>query len=101
MDSQSKDLVPIRRKGRAVAPHKAIIAPVIGARNVLTNSPWTYVALWLKRGRKDKALLYWQQVQEFYKVSLGLPTIFRTIRYYGPEDGISRIIEAVDSLRQD
>ena len=74
MDTQSKDLLPIKWKGRLIAPHKAIVAPVIGARNVLTNSPWTYVALWLKRGRNDKALLYWQQAQEFYKVSLGLPS---------------------------
>jgi hypothetical protein len=73
MDTQPKDLLPVKWKGRIIAPHKAIIAPVVGARNVLTNSPWTYVALWLKRGRKDKALLYWQQAQEFYKVSLGLP----------------------------
>jgi uncharacterized protein (UPF0332 family) len=73
MDATSKDLIQIKFRGRSISPHKAIVAPVIGARNVLTNSPWTYVALWLKRGGKDKALLYWQQAQEFHKVSLGLP----------------------------
>ncbi|RTM07962.1 MAG: hypothetical protein EKK33_29675 [Bradyrhizobiaceae bacterium] len=73
MGDISKDLLQIKFRGRAIPPHKAVIAPIIGARNVLTNSPWTYVALWLKRGGKDKALLYWQQAQEFHKVSLGLP----------------------------
>src|ERR1700682_861507 len=69
----AKDLLFIKLKGRSIGPHKALMSPAVGARNVLTNSPWTYVALWLKRGRRDKALLYWQQAQEFYKVSLGLP----------------------------
>ncbi|MCA6124655.1 hypothetical protein J6500_22575 [Bradyrhizobium sp. WSM 1704] len=73
MDELPKGLLPIKFKGRAVAPHKAIISPVIGSRNVLTNSPWTYVALWLKRSGKDRALFYWQQAQEFHKASLGLP----------------------------
>ncbi len=83
MDEASRKLIQIRFRGRAVPPHKAILAPVIGARNVLTNSPWTYVALWLKRGGKDKALLYWQQAQEFHKVSLGLaPQSAPLLLYY-------------------
>ena len=33
-------------------------------------------------------------------MALGIPTIFRTIQYFGPTDGIARVIETVDSLRQ-
>lgn len=33
-------------------------------------------------------------------MALGIPTIFRTIQYRGPQDGIALIIEAVNSLRQ-
>jgi hypothetical protein len=47
--------------------------PVLGERTVLTNSPWTFVALWLKRKHADRALFYWEQAQEFQKVAKGLP----------------------------
>jgi hypothetical protein len=67
-----RDIIILNLKGRLIGPHKALMSPAIGARTVLTNSPWTYVALWLKRERKDKALFYWQQAEEFYNVSLGL-----------------------------
>lgn len=33
-------------------------------------------------------------------MALGIPTIFRTIQYYGQDDGIKRIVEATNSLRQ-
>lgn len=42
-------------------------------RTVLTNSPWTYVALWLKWRRKVRASFYWEQAEEFHRASLGLP----------------------------
>jgi hypothetical protein len=64
---------PITLNGRELTPHKASIHPLLDARNVLTNSPWTFAALWLKRNRKDKALFYWEQAHEFYKASAGLP----------------------------
>jgi YaaC-like Protein len=60
-------------KQREIGPQKAIVAPLLSARTVLTNSPWTFVALWLRRNRKPEALFYWEQAQEFHKVSVGLP----------------------------
>ena len=33
-------------------------------------------------------------------MALGIPTVFRTIQYYGQNDGITRIVEATNSLRQ-
>lgn len=58
---------------REIGPHKSLVAPSFKSRNVLTNSPWTFVALWLQRNRKVQALFYWEQAQEFHKVSVGLP----------------------------
>jgi hypothetical protein len=66
-------LIPIRLSGREVMPRKAIISPDFGAKTVLTNSPWTFVGLWLKRHKKRDALYYWDQAQQFYKASVGLP----------------------------
>jgi hypothetical protein len=64
---------PVKLKGREITPHKAVVAPLLNSRNVLTNSPWTFVSLWLKRNRKSTALYYWEQAHEFHKVSVGLP----------------------------
>ena len=66
-------IAPIKLKQRAIGPHKAVVAPLLNSRNVLTNSPWTFVALWLQRNRKPKALFYWQQAQELHSASVGLP----------------------------
>jgi YaaC-like Protein len=65
--------VPLRLNGREVSLHKAIMQPHFGSRTVLTNSPWTYVALWLKRNRKKETLYYWEQAQQFHTASIGLP----------------------------
>lgn len=67
------DIVPTKLHSRALKPHKTVMQPILGERTVLTNSPWTFVALWLKRQRKERALFYWQQAHEFYKVAQGLP----------------------------
>src|SRR5258708_412801 len=69
----SASIFPVRSSGREIGPHKAVVAPLLRARNVLTNSPWSFVTLWLQRNRSDHALFYWQQAHEFYKVSVGLP----------------------------
>jgi hypothetical protein len=63
----------VKLKRREISPHKTLVAPLLNSRNVLTNSPWTFVALWLQRNHKPKALFYWEQAQEFHKVSVGLP----------------------------
>ncbi|MGD9713455.1 MAG: YaaC family protein [Thermomicrobiales bacterium] len=63
----------VKHKGRELAPHKASVNQIIGSRTVLTKSPWTFVALWLKREKKDEAAFYWEQAREFHRVSEGLP----------------------------
>ena len=66
-------IAAVKLQRREIGPHKAVVAPLLNSRNVLTNSPWTFVALWLQRNHKPKALFYWEQAQEFHKVSVGLP----------------------------
>jgi hypothetical protein len=63
----------VRLRGRELGLHKAVMSPLLNSRNVLTNSPWTFVGLWLKRNRKSQALFYWEQAEEFHKASVGLP----------------------------
>jgi len=67
------DIALLKLKQREVGPHKAIIAPLLNSRTVLTNSPWTFVALWLQRNHKPQALFYWEQAQQFHSASVGLP----------------------------
>lgn len=65
--------IPIRISGKSVPVYKAALKPAFGVRTVLTNSPWTFVELWLKRNKKSEALFYWDQARHFYNASLGLP----------------------------
>jgi uncharacterized protein (UPF0332 family) len=63
----------IKIAGKEVSFHKSIVQPEFGKRNVLTNSPWAFVELWLKRNRKDEALEYWEQARHFHLASVDLP----------------------------
>lgn len=42
-------------KRRALRPHKALHAAQFEMRSVLTNDPFNYVDLWLRRQRKTDA----------------------------------------------
>jgi hypothetical protein len=59
--------------GRELLFHKAISQPDFRTRNVLTNSPWTFVDLWLKRNGHREALLYWEHAKHFYFAANTLP----------------------------
>jgi hypothetical protein len=66
-------IIPIQSKtGKILTPHKAILSAQFDARTVLTESPWEFVSLWLKRKQQDNALVLWNQAREFHQVSLGL-----------------------------
>jgi hypothetical protein len=71
--AQRMAIAAVKLKQREIGPHKAVVAPLLSSRTVLTNSPWTFVALWLRRNRKQQALFYWEQAREFHKASVGLP----------------------------
>jgi hypothetical protein len=63
-------------------PHKAAINPELKSRNVLTNSPWDFVELWLKKKKKKEALFYWNQAKEFHHASNGLPRQSAPLLHY-------------------
>lgn len=63
---------PIKINGKLITLQKAIDKPLFGSRNVLTNSRWEFVELWLKKEKKTEALFYWTQAKEFNKAALGL-----------------------------
>jgi hypothetical protein len=65
---------PVKISNRILVPHKAIVSPSFGELTVLTNSPWNFVSLWLKRNNQKKAIIYWEQARHFYDASTGLPT---------------------------
>jgi YaaC-like Protein len=65
-------VVPVRLNGRSFQPHKAIVRPLLGTRTVLTNSPWAFVSLWLKRESKEEALFFWDQARQFYTGAAGM-----------------------------
>jgi YaaC-like Protein len=64
--------IPLRIDGRQLKPHKCIVQPLLGTRTVLTNSPWGFVSLWLKRERKEEALFFWNQARDFHLASTGI-----------------------------
>ncbi|WP_158684191.1 YaaC family protein [Methylobacterium sp. 285MFTsu5.1] len=68
--------MPIERLkigAKAIGLHKAIVGPRFTERNVLTNTPWTFVDLWLKREKHANAVLFWEQARQFYDASINLP----------------------------
>jgi hypothetical protein len=65
-------IVPLLIEGRELRPHKCIVAPLLATRTVLTNSPWEFVELWLKREKKLSALFFWKQAREFHVASRGM-----------------------------
>lgn len=79
------NIMPIARlkiKGKDLTPQKAIKNPLLGSKNVLTNSRWEFVALWLKKEKKDSALFYWNQANEFYKSSVGVNIYTAPLLHY-------------------
>lgn len=91
--------IPIQLSGRELKPHKAIISPLLGTRIVLTDSPWRFVSLWLKRKKKDDALFYWNQAQEFHIASLGM-TIQSAplLHYYSFMNAVKALLAAKSIL---
>ena len=65
--------IPIRIAGREVVLHKCSVDARFGLRNVLTNDPWTFTDLWLRRQGLREAVLLWEQARRFYDASRDLP----------------------------
>jgi hypothetical protein len=54
---------------RKVRMHKAIRNVDFASESVLSNDPWLFVSLWLKREKKDQALAFWNQAKRFHEAS--------------------------------
>ena len=57
--------VQIKIGTREVWMHKAIRHPNFAAESVLSNDPWLFVELWLKRQGKSESLAFWTQARRF------------------------------------
>lgn len=75
-------ITPIKIGGRHIPPHKAVVSPNLEAKNVLTDEPWNFVALSLRREKKKEALFYWEQGYEFHRAAQGLPTQSAPLLHY-------------------
>jgi hypothetical protein len=60
------------KSGKVVRPHKAVISAQYDTKNILTHSPWEYVALWLKRKKNNDAQIFWNQAREFHRAAAGV-----------------------------
>ena len=56
----------IKIKSKVVKLHKSVKSPILTSKNVLTNSPWDFVELWMKKEKHKTALFYWKQAKEFH-----------------------------------
>jgi len=61
--------VDIKVRRRRVWMHKGIICPNFEAEHVISDDPWTFVELWLKRKKAIDALTYWRQAKNFCEAS--------------------------------
>jgi hypothetical protein len=73
---------PVRIQDRNLKLHKATANATLGARTVLANSPWDFVALWLKREHHAAALFYWQQAQTFAQAARDMPVDSSPLLHY-------------------
>src|SRR5262245_50597676 len=73
---------PIRINGRDLKPHKAMVAPLLGARTVLTRSPWEFVSLWLMREKNERALFFWNQARSFAEAAAGMSVQASPLLHY-------------------
>lgn len=72
--------------GLNIKIHKAVIGADFKSPTVLTDNPWIYVDLWLRRNGQKKAAMYWSQAREFNKAAEGLPIESATLRNFKMDD---------------
>lgn len=87
--------IPITYNGKIIGPHKAVNAAVFGQKTVLTNDPFVYVDLWLRREHKDDALFFWRQAGHFYRSTEGLPIEAKPlILYYSFMNSVKALLSS-------
>jgi hypothetical protein len=72
--------------GKEANIQSAVSKPEFGGLTVLSNDPWDYVDLWLRRNDKSndkkEAGIYWNQSREFYKASIELSSVSSPLTSY-------------------
>jgi hypothetical protein len=63
----------LKLNGRRLWMHKGIAQPNFHLEHVLSDNPWLYVELWLKRKKAAESLSFWQQARRFAEASQGMP----------------------------
>jgi len=75
-------ILNIKVDNKSLQPQKAIVGPIFGSKNVLTNSRWEFVELWLKKEKKYDALFFWNQSREFSRAAAGLSMASSPLLHY-------------------
>lgn len=85
----------VKINSRIVTLHKAIVSPDFKSKTVLTDYPWDYVELWLKRKGETKALFYWNQAKAFDIASKNLPVESAPLLlYYSYMNSVKALLES-------
>lgn len=87
--------VPIEISGRVLKMHKCVKACDWASSTVLTDDPWMFVDLWLRRNKKAEAQYYWSQALSFHNASMGMPLeAAPLLLYYSFMNGTKALLSA-------
>lgn len=75
-------VVELKLRRRAVRLHKASRSPDFKAQTVLSNEPWEFVAMWLRRHKHKRAGYFWEQARQFQLSAMSLPPISAPLPSY-------------------
>ncbi|MBF9235006.1 hypothetical protein I2H38_16655 [Microvirga sp. BT350] len=75
-------LFELNHANRTIYFRKSISSPKFTTTSILTRDAWSYVELWLKRQRKQEALVYWYQARDFHAASKRLPPVSAPLTLY-------------------
>ncbi|GAA4746949.1 hypothetical protein GCM10023264_10790 [Sphingomonas daechungensis] len=88
-------MTEVRLDQKKLRPHKAIVTARFDMPNVLTNDPFVYVDLWLRREHADDALFFWRQSASFYRSAESLPIEAKpVVLYYSFMNAIKALLTA-------
>lgn len=74
--------LPLLLNRHRIRPHRASIEPDFDAQTVLSEEPWNFVSMWLRRHGHKKATLYWDQAHHFFDSAARLPPISAPLPAY-------------------
>lgn len=85
----------LKLNSRRLWMHKGIVAPDFSSEHVLSQDPWLYVELWLKRKGMSQSLSYWKQARRFAEASMELgPEAAPLTSYYAFLNATKALLDA-------